>query len=146
MAANPRVGFIAGERELARALTDRKLLAALTTPELGERVMHQVLAEGHYRKHVERLRRRLATRREPVLSQLEQLGLQVFTDSRGGYVRLAGYGPRQSRPGRPRLRATVVAGTGQPVLARSTTVVVATFQLGVLQPSGSVAFPGTGAG
>jgi len=84
VAANLRVGFIAGERELARALADRKLLAALTTPELGERVMHQVLAEGHYRKHVERLRRRLAARREPVLSQLEQLGLRVFADPQGG--------------------------------------------------------------
>ena len=84
VAANLRVGFIAGERELARALADRKLLAALTTPELGERMMHQVLAEGHYRKHVERLRRRLAARRELVLSQLEQLGLRVFADPQGG--------------------------------------------------------------
>lgn len=84
VAANLRVGFIAGERDLARALADRKLLAALTTPELGERVMHHVLAEGHYRKHVERLRGRLAARREPVLSRLEQLGLRVFADPQGG--------------------------------------------------------------
>ena len=84
VAANLRVGFIAAERELARALADRKLLAALTTPELGERVMHQVLAEGHYRKHVERLRARLAARRGPVLAQLERLGLRLFTDPRGG--------------------------------------------------------------
>lgn len=84
VAANLRVGFIAGEHELIRTLTDRKLLAALTTPELGERVMHQVLAEGHYRKHVERLRGRLAARREPVLNRLEQLGLRIFADPQGG--------------------------------------------------------------
>lgn len=84
VAANLRVGFIAAERELVRMLADRKLLAALTTSELGERVMHQVLAEGHYRKHVERLRRRLAARREPVLGRLESLGLRVFADPQGG--------------------------------------------------------------
>ena len=84
VAANLRVGFIACERELARALADRKLLAALTTPELGERVIHQILAEGHYRKHLERLRARLAAQREPVLAQLERLGLRVFTDPQGG--------------------------------------------------------------
>lgn len=84
VAANLRVGFIACERELARELADRKLLAALTTPELGERVIHQILAEGHYRKHIERLRGRLAAQREPVLAQLERLGLQVFTDPQGG--------------------------------------------------------------
>jgi len=84
VAANLRVGFIACERELARELTDRKLLAALTTPELGERVIHQVLVEGHYRKHVERLRTRLAARREPVLAQLEQLGLRAVVDPQGG--------------------------------------------------------------
>ncbi len=84
VAANLRVGFIACERELAGALADRKLLAALTTPELGERVMYQVLAEGQYRKHVERLRRRLAALREPVLAQLERLGLRVFADPQGG--------------------------------------------------------------
>ena len=84
VAANLRVGFIACERELARELADRKLLAALTTPELGERVIHQILAEGHYRKHLERLRARLAARREPVLAQLERLGLRVFIDPQGG--------------------------------------------------------------
>lgn len=84
VAANLRVGFIACERELARELADRKLLAALTTPELGERVIHQILVEGHYRKHLERLRARLAARREPVLAQLERLGLRVFTDPQGG--------------------------------------------------------------
>jgi hypothetical protein len=38
VAANLRVRFIAGERDLAQALADRKLLAMMSAPQLGERV------------------------------------------------------------------------------------------------------------
>lgn len=78
LAANLRVGFIACAAPLARALTDLKMLVGLTTPELGERVVYRVLSEGHYRRHLERLRGRLAQAREPVLRGLERLGLATF--------------------------------------------------------------------
>jgi len=78
LAANLRVGFIACSAPLARELTDLKMLVGLTTPELGERVVYRVLSEGHYRRHLERLRGRLAQAREPVLRALERLGLAPF--------------------------------------------------------------------
>ncbi len=59
LAANLRVGFIAAHPDLAATLTDSKLLAGLATPEINERVLYKVLTEGHYRKHVERVRTRL---------------------------------------------------------------------------------------
>jgi DNA-binding transcriptional MocR family regulator len=78
LAASLRVGFIACAAPLARALTDLKMLVGLTSPELGERIVYRVLSEGHYRRHLERLRGRLAQAREPVLRELEALGMRPF--------------------------------------------------------------------
>jgi DNA-binding transcriptional MocR family regulator len=76
LAANLRVGFIAADAGLADALTDQKMLLSLTTAEMGERVVHKVLSEGHYRKHAERLRTRLETRRAQTLKLLEGVGVK----------------------------------------------------------------------
>ncbi len=78
LAANLRVGFVACSPELARELTDLKMLIGLTSPEFGERIVYRVLSEGHYRRHLHRLRERLSRARDPVLRQLERLGLRAF--------------------------------------------------------------------
>ena len=77
LAANLRVGFLACASELAQPLTDLKMLSALTTPEVGEQVVYRILSEGHYRKHVERLRGRLDAVRDRTVRNLERLGLAV---------------------------------------------------------------------
>ena len=77
LSANLRVGFIAASAERVRDLTDRKMLSTLPTSEIGERVVYKVLSEGHYRKHVDRLRSKLATAREKAIRQLERAGLTV---------------------------------------------------------------------
>ena len=84
LGAGLRVGYVACDSALARELTDQKMLASLTTPELGERLVHQMLAEGHYRKHVERLRERLARAIDRSVGNLERLGLSVFHRPAGG--------------------------------------------------------------
>ncbi|MGD9945778.1 MAG: PLP-dependent aminotransferase family protein [Burkholderiaceae bacterium] len=78
LAANLRVGFIACEPGLARELTDLKMLVGLTSPEFGERIVYRVLSEGYYRRHLDRLRERLASAHEPALRMLERLGLRPF--------------------------------------------------------------------
>jgi DNA-binding transcriptional MocR family regulator len=78
LAANLRVGFVACHPALARALTDLKMLVGLTSPEFGERVVFRVLSEGHYRRHLDRLRGRLAAAQEPALRAIERLGLRPF--------------------------------------------------------------------
>jgi len=78
LAANLRVGFVACAPELARELTDLKMLIGLTTPELGERIVYRVLSEGQYRRQLQRVRDRLARAREPVLRALERLGMRAF--------------------------------------------------------------------
>ncbi len=77
LSANLRVGFIATSTALARDLADRKVLSAMTTSEIGERLVYKILSDGHYRKHVERLRTHLASTRENVLRRLEQVGFRI---------------------------------------------------------------------
>lgn len=77
LAPNLRVGFIAASPDIAKRLADRKMLSTLTTTELGERVVYKILSEGHYRKHVERLRARMDAVRERTVRQLERAGLRV---------------------------------------------------------------------
>ena len=77
MAANLRVGFIAAAPELARRLADRKMLQTLTTSDIGERVVHQILCEGLYRKHAERMRARLDGIRARTVRQMERVGLKI---------------------------------------------------------------------
>lgn len=75
LAANLRVGFIATSPEMAKSLSDRKMLSTLTTSDIGERIVYKILSEGHYRKHVDRLRGKLDTVRDKTVKQLERVGL-----------------------------------------------------------------------
>lgn len=77
LAANLRVGYIAASPEMAKRLADRKMLSTLTTSELGERVVYKILSEGHYRKHVDRLRAKLDGVRDKMARQLERAGARV---------------------------------------------------------------------
>lgn len=77
LAANLRVGFIATSPELAVRLADRKMLSTLTTTEIGERVVYKILSEGHFRKHVDRIRVKLDSVRDDITKRLEQLGMKV---------------------------------------------------------------------
>jgi DNA-binding transcriptional MocR family regulator len=84
MAANLRVGFLATTPELARRLSERKLLSALTSSEIGERVVYKILSEGHYCKHVDRLRTRLDKVRDKVVRQLERIGMHIDIQTAAG--------------------------------------------------------------
>ena len=78
LAAGLRVGFIACAPELAKALADQKMLSSMTTPEINERLVFKVLTEGHYRRHVERLRGRLDAVGDKTARLLERLGFRLF--------------------------------------------------------------------
>ncbi|WP_240647986.1 PLP-dependent aminotransferase family protein [Pararobbsia silviterrae] len=79
LAANLRVGFAACSPDVARALTDQKMLVGMTSPEINERVVFKILTEGHYRRHAERLRARLDAVRDRTARALEKLGFRLFT-------------------------------------------------------------------
>lgn len=73
LAGSLRVGYIAAAPELIHELTDQKLLGGLTSALPGEQIVHRVLAEGQYRKHVDRLRERVDRARHRCLRRLEAL-------------------------------------------------------------------------
>ncbi|SDV50934.1 aminotransferase-like domain-containing protein [Chitinasiproducens palmae] len=84
LAANLRVGYLACEAGLARRVADQKMLVGFTTPEINERLVYQILTEGHYRRHVERLRQKLDQAREPAARKLERVGLRLFAEPNAG--------------------------------------------------------------
>ncbi|TKC83132.1 PLP-dependent aminotransferase family protein [Trinickia terrae] len=84
LAPNLRAGFVACGLEIAKAITDQKMLVGMTTPELNERVLYKVLTEGHYRRHVERLRVRLDGVRDKTARMLEKTGLRLYTTPAAG--------------------------------------------------------------
>ena len=84
LAPNLRVGYIACDPDIAQTLTDQKMLTGLTSPELGERIVYGALTQGHYRRHVERLRGRLDEVREPTARALERAGLKLFCEPAAG--------------------------------------------------------------
>ena len=86
LAANLRVGFIATSKERAQRLADRKMLATLTTSDIGERVVYKILSQGLYRKHAERLRARLDKVREGTYRRAERAGLRFDPAPAGMFV------------------------------------------------------------
>jgi DNA-binding transcriptional MocR family regulator len=79
LAPNLRVGFIASALDVTQAVADQKMLVGMTSPEINERVLFRVLTEGHYRRHVERLRARLDGVRDKAARMLERTGCKLFT-------------------------------------------------------------------
>lgn len=79
-----RVGFLAARPDLARSLSDVKMLACVATPEFSERLVYLMLTEGHYRKFLDRLHGRLAEGMAATLRRMEAAGMEVFGDPRAG--------------------------------------------------------------
>ena len=79
-----RVGFVAGHPGLIQDLVDLKLLAQAASSELAERVVHEVLVHGEYRKHRAKLFANLERARERALRRLEAIGLGPARDDTHG--------------------------------------------------------------
>jgi len=92
LAANLRVGYVACARELAEQLANLKLLTGLTTPEVTERVVARVLAEGGYRRHLDRLRSKLDAARDRTARALERMGTTLFAPPDAGMFLWAHFG------------------------------------------------------
>ncbi|MDN7176560.1 PLP-dependent aminotransferase family protein [Caballeronia sp. SEWSISQ10-4 2] len=78
LAPNLRVGYVACAPEVANAIADQKMLVGMTSPELNERVLYKVLTDGHYRRHVERLRVKLDSVREKTVRMFEKVGYKPY--------------------------------------------------------------------
>ena len=78
LSSSLRVGFVAASPETVEAMARMKLLTTMTTSEFGERLVHEMLVGGHYRKHVAHIRDRLAARRARMAAELERAGWKLY--------------------------------------------------------------------
>jgi DNA-binding transcriptional MocR family regulator len=79
-----RVGFLAARQPIADDIADVKMLSSITSSQLIERVLYAMLIDGHYRKFLTRLHKRLGESRLHVIQAFERLGLQLFVEPEAG--------------------------------------------------------------
>lgn len=85
LSASLRSGYIVGSAEWINALTELKMLTSVNSSGHVERLIHRLLMEGHYARHLKRLSHRIETAADRAMKQLEMLGYHVFSDNGGGY-------------------------------------------------------------
>jgi DNA-binding transcriptional MocR family regulator len=79
-----RVGFVAAGSGLIRELVQRKVLSVLSGSTLTEAVVAAVLDGGRYRRHIERVRTRLARMRADSQRALSHAGVHFDNDEGSG--------------------------------------------------------------
>lgn len=84
-----RVGYLACHEDLAEDLADLKILTGLTTSQLNERLVLNILTSRRYQEHWRNLRARLDRNRELTIRKLENCGLEIFAKPEAGMFVLA---------------------------------------------------------
>ena len=84
LSARLRVGMLAAHPDLVQDLTDLKLLTQAASSEHNERLVHEVLAHGRYRKYRAKLLARVQRARDIALRRLESIGLGPAEDDTNG--------------------------------------------------------------
>lgn len=88
-----RVGYIAADAALIREFAKTKMALGLTTPEMMERTVHQVLRQGRHRAHLQRIQERLREAHDELCGLMDEHGLEVYARPRAGlflWARLPG--------------------------------------------------------
>lgn len=73
------MGYIACGADLASDIADLKALIHVSSSEYSERTVDVILSEGHYQRHIQRLRERLAAATQSALQIFDAVGAEVFT-------------------------------------------------------------------
>jgi DNA-binding transcriptional MocR family regulator len=79
-----RVGYVVAHRDLTRDIARTKMAVGLTSPEIMERIVHQVIREGRYRAHIARTRERLAEAHAGVGRLMADHGFEIYGRPQGG--------------------------------------------------------------
>lgn len=84
LSAASRCGFIAAKSDLIAGLSDLKLASSFGNNELSAQLVHRLLVDGSYRKHVETIRSRLRQTMAQVQRRLEACGLTPWLQPNEG--------------------------------------------------------------
>ncbi len=85
LSASLRAGYIVGNRQQIGALAELKMLTTVNSSGHVERLIHRLLVEGHYDRHLKRLSNRIDGAAARVLQTLRHEGYNVFAGNSGGY-------------------------------------------------------------
>ncbi|MDU9404629.1 PLP-dependent aminotransferase family protein [Pseudomonas sp. zfem004] len=84
LSSSLRVGYLVAEPALIARLAELKMVSGIGTCRFAEQVIGQMLANGSYRKSIQRLRVRLGQHMAKLLGQLEAWGWEVLCEPCGG--------------------------------------------------------------
>ena len=84
IAPSMRVGYIVSSPALLKEFAQTKMTIGLTTPEIMERTVYQVLRLGRHRTHLQRVQDRLRQAHDELGSLMDQHGFDVFSRPRAG--------------------------------------------------------------
>lgn len=93
LSAAVRCGFIAARADWVEPLIDLKLATSFGNGQLAASVVHRLLVDGTYRRHLEGMRAKLADSMGETIRRLTQAGLDIWTRPRAGmfvWARLPG--------------------------------------------------------
>ncbi|NPD69862.1 PLP-dependent aminotransferase family protein (plasmid) [Lichenicola cladoniae] len=85
LSASLRVGFVASSPALAQGLADLKLLTVVATSDHVEHFVFDLIADGHYQRHLRRLRARVQEVTTKAIVDLERVGLKLAHPRDGGF-------------------------------------------------------------
>ncbi|HEV7247407.1 MAG TPA: PLP-dependent aminotransferase family protein [Shinella sp.] len=85
LSASLRSGFIVARRDRIAALAELKMLTTVNSSGHVERLLHRLMADGHYERHLKRLWQRIEAASFSVQGWLHQAGWRTFSDTIGGY-------------------------------------------------------------
>ncbi|TPG55744.1 PLP-dependent aminotransferase family protein [Roseomonas nepalensis] len=77
LSASLRVGYVAAAAPVARALDDLKLITVVSTSQFTERLVAGLIRDGHYLRHLRRLRQRVEAATAQALQDLASVGLPI---------------------------------------------------------------------
>lgn len=84
VSANLRVGYLLAHPQVVQQLVQLKMLSGLTSSEIAEQLVYNVVTDGRWRKHLKSLRERLAQAHDSVAHHLQRLGFELYCEPREG--------------------------------------------------------------
>ncbi len=79
-----RLGYIAARPDWIAGITDLRIATGLSGSPITAELIHAALTDSGYRRHMEKMRARLAQARHRVLGRLRTLGIEPWMPPNAG--------------------------------------------------------------
>ncbi len=79
-----RVGYVAAHADVLADLARTKMAVGLTSSEVTERIVSNVLSEGHYERHLDFLKNKLHIAHTHVVEKMQSLNMKIFEQPAAG--------------------------------------------------------------